>query len=435
MATANTIHDTIYALSSGALPAAIAIVRISGPDARSVFSLFQAAAPKPRRASVLRLSDPIDATMIDECLALYFDGPNTATGEDLVELHCHGSRAIVSRLFEIMAKEERLREAEPGEFTRRAFANGRIDLNQAEGLAELIEAEDERARRLAVAMYGGAFGKRIDQWRDTLLALSAMVEADLDFSDEDDVGEENVARLQIDVDALRREIESMLAGPSIEQVAHGVRVLIAGPPNSGKSSLLNSLVGRDAAIVSDIEGTTRDLIEVPVKIAGQTFLLTDSAGLRDHSEDAIEMIGIDRALKHAAVSDIMLWLGHEGAAPAHPVRIEIAAKADSASFIPKGAEAIRVSAHSGEGLSELKSALLAQAKTMLHVEDEFALNRRQHESLSELHDLLHAAAIDSNLLLIGERLRQCRVVLDRLSGRTSTEDMLDTLFGRFCIGK
>lgn len=427
-------EDTIFALSSGALPAAIAIMRVSGPKAANVFSLLRTNCPKSRHPALRRLCDPVDGGLIDEALCLYFAGDNTATGEELVELHCHGSRAVVSRLSDIF-RHNGLREAEPGEFTRRAFANGRMDLNQADGLAELIEAEDERARKLAAAMYSGAFSHKLDLWRETLLSLSAEIETQLDFADEDDVPESALDVLLQRIEVLRAEVKDALRAPLAERIGHGVRVLIAGPPNSGKSTLLNALAGRDAAIVSDIEGTTRDLIEVPLRIGGQAFLLIDSAGLREAAGDDIEAIGMERALAMANIADMILWLGPEGEGPQHARRIEIAAKADRPDRLPKSENALSLSAATGEGLAKLKEYLLRASAEILHSEDEFALNRRQQTALVELNGILRRARQCQDWILIGEDMRLARATIDRLTGRAATEDMLDTLFGRFCIGK
>lgn len=428
-------YDTIFALSSGALPAAIAIFRISGPGAEKAFALLGAQVPQPRRPSLLKLVDPDDEGLLDEALCLFFPGPNSATGENLVEFHCHGSRAVISRLADLLGRLPGFREAEAGEFTRRAFANNRIDLNQADGLAELIEAEDERSRKFAATMYSGAFSSRLESWTDRLLALSAQIETQLDFSDEDDVSDEAVDGLHANVKSLRADIAALLQAPMAERMGEGIRVVIAGPPNSGKSTLLNALAGREAAIVSDIEGTTRDLIEVPLRLNGQPFLFIDSAGLRDEAGDAIEAIGIERAMASAAASDILLWLGPEGAGPHLSLALEIAPKTDSADFVPKGDGSISLSAATGEGMEELKVRLLSLSASLSGGEGEFALNRRQRNALQILTDALDRATMTGDLIIMAEELRGARLAIDRLTGKAATEDMLDSLFNRFCIGK
>lgn len=429
-------NDTIFALSSGALPAAIAVVRISGPMAGSTVSVLGAKPIAPRRAVVRVLRDPVDGGFLDEALCLYFPGPNSATGEDMLELHCHGSRAVVSRLFAILSNAG-LREAEAGEFTRRAFANGRMDLNQADGLAELLAAEDERARKAAGAAYQGQFSRAVGAWQSELLGLSAFVETQLDFADEDDVEEGNAENVERGVSKLANEMADLLANPPAERLHQGLAVVIAGPPNSGKSTLLNRLAGRDVAIVSAQAGTTRDLIELPVRIESRTFLLTDSAGLRAHTDDAIEAIGIERAEQAIAAADIVLWLGPEGQGieGQNAARIEVAARADCADFQPKGTDAVTLSAETGAGMDTLIQRLVTLADTLLPPVDVLALNRRQRALLSECVEHLNASGTTHDWLIRGEMLRLARGSLDKLTGQSATEDMLDALFGRFCIGK
>jgi tRNA modification GTPase len=319
--------DTIFALSSGAPPAAIAVMRISGPHAFAAVETLAGKLPPPRRAALRTLRD-MDGAILDQALVLVFPGPATATGEDLAELHLHGGRAVVQRVGSALTALPGMRSAEAGEFTRRAFANGRIDLNEAEGLADLLSAETEWQRRAAANMAGGAFSKAVEAWRKALLALSGQVEALLDFSDEDDVGEGNYTAISTRCASLHDAMAKHLRQPSAEKLRDGLRVVIAGPPNSGKSTLLNALVAREAAIVSDIAGTTRDLIEVPVAFDGIPFLLTDTAGLRDDSGDMIEAIGIERAEAAIAAADMLLWLGVEGEGPSHSQLLEVEAKTD-----------------------------------------------------------------------------------------------------------
>lgn len=427
-------NDTIFALSSGALPAAIAVVRVSGPRATDVLPLLAAKPVPPRQAAVRVLRDPADGGFLDEALALFFPGPNSATGEDLLELHCHGSRAVIARLFALLA-DAGLREAEAGEFTRRAFAHGRMDLNQADGLAELLAAEDERARKAAGAAYQGQFSRAVEGWQAEVLRLSALVETQLDFADEDDVGEGDDAALRLAITVLADQMHALLAYPPAERLHQGLSVVIAGPPNSGKSTLLNRLAGREAAIVSDQAGTTRDLIELPVRIAGRAFILTDSAGLRDTTDDAIEAIGIERAEAAMKAADIILWLGDEGTGPEHDALIEVAARADCADFVAKDAGAVTLSAETGQGVDGLLDRLVGLADTLLPPADVMALNRRQRALLTEAAEHLAAAADARDWLIRGEMLRLTRGALDKITGKAATEDMLDALFGRFCIGK
>ena len=420
--------------SSGAPPAAIAVVRISGTQAFEAVRALAGKVPAARKASLRTLRDA-DGSTLDEALVLTFPGPATATGEDLAELHLHGGRAVVRGVEAALAAMPGLRKAEPGEFTRRAFQHGRIDLNEAEGLADLLSAETEWQRRSALAMAGGGFSRQIEDWRMAILVLSAQVEAVLDFSDEGDVSETENTNISKRCLELHDVMTRQLSAPSAEKLRDGLRVVLAGPPNSGKSTLLNALVSREAAIVSDIAGTTRDLIEVPVSFSGMPFLLTDTAGLRDDSQDAIESIGIDRANAAIANADMLLWLGTEGEGPEHSLTLEIEAKVDDPSHCIKSSNSLRLSARTGEGVVALIDWLVETGRTMLPPPDSFAINQRQQGLLKQCALSLSAAAKSTDLLVSAEELRQARLALDALTGRASTEDMLDALFGRFCIGK
>lgn len=426
--------DTIFALSSGVPPAAIAVVRVSGGHAIAALKALAGSLPPARRASLRRLTDAT-GVVLDEALVVIFPGPNTATGEDLAELHLHGGRAVVRGVEAALMVMPGLRRAEPGEFTRRAFLNGRLDINEAEGLADLLAAETEWQRRSALQMVGGAFSKAIDSWREDLLGISGTLEALLDFSDEDDVSPEENINITMRCNELHDVIQRHLALPGAQKLRDGLRVVIAGPPNSGKSTLLNALVSREAAIVSDIAGTTRDLIDVPVAFDGIPFVFTDTAGLRDQTDDEIESIGIERAETAIAASDILLWLGAEGAGPVHPYSLEIEAKADDPDHMRKSSNALKLSAKTSDGLADLIHWLTATAQTLLPPPDSFAVNARQEALLFDVVCSLSEAARAADLLVTAEELRQARLALDALTGRASTEDMLDALFGRFCIGK
>ncbi|HUD94323.1 tRNA uridine-5-carboxymethylaminomethyl(34) synthesis GTPase MnmE [Sphingobium sp.] len=425
-------HETIFALSSGAPPAGIAVIRVSGPNAGSALEALARRLPKPRIASLALLCDPRDGAALDRALLLWLPGPNTVTGEDMAELHCHGGRAIVAAVEEALCAMPHLRRAQAGEFTRRAFANGRMDLNAVEGLSDLLAAETQGQRRAALLMAEGHFSRRIDGWRHTLLDLSAMAEAALDFSDEDDVPDAAIeARIGDGIATLAQDVASILAAPSAERLRDGVRVVLAGPPNAGKSTLLNALVGREAAIVSDIAGTTRDRIEVPAAIGGTAFLFTDTAGLRGEAGDAIEAIGIDRARAALDAADIILWLGDPAELPRDDAML-IAAQSDRAGFDRPG---LRLSAKTGEGMEQLVTALRDRAVTMLPGEGDYALHARQRQQVGQLQAHLEAAMRDSDLLVIAEELRMARRTIDALTGQAGTEDMLDRLFSGFCIGK
>jgi len=329
----------------------------------------------------------------------------------------------------------KLREAQAGEFTRRAFENGRIDLNEAEGLADLLAAETETQRRAAMLMADGHFSRRLEEWRAVLLVCCAQVESLLDFSDEDDVpGEGAEAVLREAMEGLRSDMAAQLAAPSAERLRDGIHLVLAGPPNAGKSTLLNALAGREAAIVSDIAGTTRDRIEVPVNLGGVAFVLTDTAGLSEGSEDRIELIGIDRARQAIEGADILLWLGDLAECPRGDA-IRVSARKDRAGWCEPADTDIAVSALTGENMDGLVALILSRSASFIPGEGAFALHRRQRDAVSAIVAELEGAAKEGDLLILAEHLRMARAQMDRLIGRTGVEDMLDSLFSRFCIGK
>ncbi|MFM2301827.1 MAG: tRNA uridine-5-carboxymethylaminomethyl(34) synthesis GTPase MnmE [Pseudomonadota bacterium] len=423
--------DTIFALSSGAPPAAIAIVRVSGPAAGMAMQALLQRALSPRKAVVAAVRGA-DGELLDRALALWMPGPQTASGEDTLELHCHGGRAVVVAVETALASVPGLRRALPGEFTRRAFINGRIDLAEAEGLADLLAAETELQRQSALALAGGAFSREVDDWRHRLLMLSAAVEAVLDFADEDDVSAlppDFTQRLT----ALEAEIATWLHKPRAEVLREGFKVVLAGPPNAGKSTLFNALVETDAAITAPIAGTTRDVLTHPVALAGVPFRFVDTAGLTDATRDVIEAIGVERARAALANADLVLWLGPEGEGPVGAWEIE--AQCDRPDHVNKVAPRHRLSAQTGQGMDGLRDDLVTAARHAMPRPGEAALNARQHRWLGEAVESLATAAHLSDPLLVAESLRLARVAFDALLGRTTTEDMLDTLFGRFCIGK
>lgn len=427
-----TRRDSIFALSSGAPPAGIGVIRVSGPQARPTLLALAGRVPTARQASLALLRDPQDAMPLDRALILWLPGPATVTGEDMAELHCHGGRAVIAAVEAALGAMPGLRRAEPGEFTRRAFDHGRLDLNAVEGLSDLLAAETQSQRRAALLMVEGHFSRRIDQWRRALLDLSAMAEAALDFSDEDDVPDAAIeARIGDGIAALAADVGALLNAPSAERLRDGVRVVLAGPPNAGKSTLLNALVGREAAIVSDIAGTTRDRIEVPAAIGGVAFLFTDTAGLREETGDAIEAIGIDRARAALGAADIILWLGEPDALPRADA-ILVAAQSDR---VPGDRPGLSLSARTGEGMAALVALLQQRARALLPGEGDYALHRRQRDLVAQLLDHLHAAGAARDLLVTAEELRLGRSVVDSLTGQAGTEDMLDRLFSGFCIGK
>ena len=305
--------DTIFALSSGAPPAAIAIVRISGPAAFAITSALAGELPKPRHAALRALRDPRDGALLDRALVLLFPGPRSATGEDLAELHLHGGRAVVAAVEAAICADPRARHADAGEFTRRALEHGVIDLTAAEGLGDLLSAQTEGQRRAALAMAEGGVSALIARWTEALIGIAAAIEAQLDFSDEDDVAAQggSVGQIGAEIDRLVADIGRTLSAPSVERLHMGISIVIAGPPNSGKSTLINRLVERDVAIVSPISGTTRDRIEAGIVREGVSYIVSDTAGLTDMPGDEIERIGISRALNAVGTADIVLWLGDD----------------------------------------------------------------------------------------------------------------------------
>jgi len=425
-------------------PAAIGVVRISGPQAGEALRLLAGRLPEARRASLADLKDAAGAPL-DRALMLWFPGPTTATGEDLAELHLHGGRAVVAAVEAALGAIEGLRPAIAGEFTRRAFLNGRIDLAEAEGLADLLAAETESQRVQALGLASGHVSRAVAAWQDRLLTLMAGAEAELNFADEDDVevGEGVAQRLIAGMAALAEELGAWLARPAAEVIAEGLSVVIAGPPNAGKSTLINALAQRELAIVSPIEGTTRDVIETPLALDGIAMRFSDTAGLRTESADEIEMIGIDRAKAAVDAADILLWLGVPKEVPDHPRAILIAAQADrwrgDAAFDAQAAHCdLILSAATGEGMDKLHRYIVDMARTLLPREGEAALRQRQRAALAEARDWLTIAGGSReahDLILLAERLRLAGSALDRITGRAGVEDMLDALFGRFCIGK
>ncbi len=423
--------DTIFATSSGRPPAAIAVIRISGPHAFAAATQLIGGLPEPRRASLRALRD--GDGILDRALVLTFPGPATATGEDLVELHCHGGRAVIAAVEAALARIAGLRPAAAGEFTRRALGNGRIDLAEAEGLADLLEAETEAQRRVALSATEGRVSGAIRSWMDRVAMLSARVEAMLDFADEDDVASDAAAfeAVREGAVALAAEIAAVIDAPPVERLRDGIRVVIGGPPNSGKSTLLNLLGDRDAAIVSAISGTTRDRIDVSVTRRGVAYVLTDTAGLTA-TADPIEAIGVARAEDAIRDADILLWLGD--AIPPRADAIWIHARADVAGRerSPEG-RAFAIAQSDGGSGERVWTALHDRAAAMLPREDAIALKRDQRRRCSEAVAALRDPTGDA--LVLGENLRQARIALAAILGLDATGEMLDALFVRFCIGK
>ena len=429
--------DTIFAVSSGAPPAAIAILRISGPAAFTAAAALAGRLPAPRRAGLRRLRDPATGGTLDRAVVLLFPGPDSSTGEDVAEFHLHGGRAVVHAVAAVLAKLPGCRAAEAGEFTRRALEAGRIDLTEAEGLADLLAAETEGQRRAALHGAEGGVRRRMEQWSDRAVGLAAMIEAAIDHSDEADAAEERaiIDAVRDGARALADEIELVLAQPPVDRLRDGIRVVLAGPPNSGKSSLFNAMVGRDAAIVSSIAGTTRDRIEVPVVRDGIAWLLTDTAGLAETTDDPIEAIGIARTHDSVATADVVLWLGDDEPPNVDDRTILVHARADAVGRSNVPPARVSTSAHTECGSQAIWDALTHHAVDLLPAADDISLNQRQRDLCCNAKDNLVGAANAVDPLILAEEFRLALSHFNRVTGKAHTEAMLDALFGTFCIGK
>ena len=421
-------RTTIFARSTGALPSAIAIVRISGPAAGdALIALTGRSLPEPRQAALRALRHRVDGQLLDRALVIWMPGPKTATGEDIVELHLHGGRAVVAAVEQALAAIEELSPAEPGAFTRRAFENGVLDLTQVEGLANLLAADTERQRVAALALVEGGLRRVMMQWQAKLIELCARCEASVDMSDEGDVGPDPT--LGDDIAELAATIEVMVQNPPAERLRDGVRVVLAGPPNAGKSTLINALAGRDAAIVTPIAGTTRDIIEVPLVIGGLPLILSDTAGIRSDSDDTIEIAGIERARAAIDRANIVIWFGADR--PSVPNVIHIAAQSDLGVGERNG---LPVSAKTGEGLDELRRRIIELADELVGAEG-LALTSAQRHDLSEAREALLRACAKEDAVLRADELRFALACFHRISGTADVEAVLDDLFARFCVGK
>jgi tRNA modification GTPase len=469
-------QDTIFALSSGRPPAAIGVVRISGPRAGDALRLLSGkASVPPREAKFARIRDAAGEP-IDEAVVLWFPGPNSETGEDVAEIQMHGSRAALAAVFDTLARMEDLRPAEPGEFTRRGFENGKLDLTEVEGLGDLIAAETEAQRRQAFRQMKGLLGGRAEGWRQRLIEAQAMIEAPIDFSDEGDVPDDLGAPALAIARALVAEMSAVLAaGRRGERLREGLVVAIAGPPNVGKSTLLNRIAGREVAIVSPQAGTTRDALEVHLDLKGYPVTLIDTAGLRD-SADPVEQEGIRRARARAQEADLVLWLVDAGAAapergsmPEHGNTLIIINKMDIRGLKDNkelrnenifGSEIIfddefmfqilaesgvsretvlPISARDGLGIDLLLNRIAAFAETTLGGTEPALVTRERHRhALQTAVDALNRAGTlppQGAEDLVAEELRAAATALGRLTGRVDVEDILDVIFRDFCVGK
>ncbi|MGD9543953.1 MAG: tRNA uridine-5-carboxymethylaminomethyl(34) synthesis GTPase MnmE [Methylocystis sp.] len=431
-----TARDTIFALGTGAGRAAIAVIRISGPGSGDALQALAGKRPAPRRATVATLHDPATGEALDRGVALFFPGPASSTGEDYAELQLHGGRAVVEGTLAALHRLPGLRAAEPGEFARRGFENGKLDLSQAEALVDLIDAQTEAQRRQALHVAGGALRRKVELWRAALVDALALVEAELDFSDEADVAGCSPARLSALLSPLVEDMRAALRlAPASERMRDGFVVIILGRPNVGKSTLINALTQRDLAIVSAIPGTTRDMIEAHFDIGGLPVTLIDTAGLRD-AADEIERIGVDRTLARVETADLALWLSDSGESPPRcdVETIRVATKIDL-SPAPEGA--IGVCALSGAGLEALVAAIGRRARASLGDGAAALIVRERHrQALEQALESVDAVLIEEGPLeLHAEELRRASRSLGRIVGAVDVEDVLDAVFSRFCIGK
>ncbi|MBV8450605.1 MAG: tRNA uridine-5-carboxymethylaminomethyl(34) synthesis GTPase MnmE [Hyphomicrobiales bacterium] len=439
------MSDTIFALSSGQGRAGVAVVRLSGEAVCDVFAQLCGKLPADRRATLLPLRDPDDGSLIDKGLCLYFAAPRSFTGEDMGELQVHGGRAVLARLLDVLSRIKGLRPAEAGDFTRRAFLNGKLDLVEVEALGDVIEADTQAQLKLAQRLATGSLSDRAGRWRKELVAAMSLLEAAIDFSDEADVMTDGSLGIRSQVMSVASEIEAVLDDRGRgERLRDGVTVAIAGPPNAGKSTLLNVLARRDAAIVSPLPGTTRDLIEVQLDLGGVPVTLVDMAGLRE-AADEIEAIGVARARERMARSDLVLWLepamcDQSQAVPGQKV-LRVATKVDLEA--KRNDREIAISALTGEGLPELLERLVEEVRKLAGAEENILITRaRQRIALrdcaEELRRVSSGIADDGEEAaaeLQAEHLRRALGALGRLVGSVDVEEVLDEIFASFCIGK
>lgn len=441
--------DTIFAVSSGSGRAAIAIVRLSGPRTADVVAGLTGSIPKPRSHSLRRLIDPAAGGVIDEAVAVWVPGPRSFTGEDCAEFHVHGSRAVLAAVFKALAAYPGVRPAEAGEFTRRAVMNGKMDLVEAEGLGDLLAASTERQRRQAMSHMLGEASSVFESWRKRLLDIRADIEAVIDFAEEEGVAAAAAGRIDAQCLSLLDEMQRAVAkAAAAESIRDGVKVVLAGLPNTGKSSLLNALAGRNAAIVSAIPGTTRDVIEVMLDIDGIPVILTDTAGLRTGA-DEIEREGITRARQELRSGDVILWVcspdieGSDHYDPDATVDLVVFNKADlprlnSGLVRNELRRVILVSARTGAGLPELIAELTEILRSRFHAKDSaIIVSTRQkdatQQSIRMLNDSL--ARDSSRLEMKAECIRMAADAVGRITGRTEVEEWLGVIFAKFCIGK
>jgi tRNA modification GTPase len=432
--------DTIFATASGYGRAAVCLIRISGRQSRFILETLAGSVPAPRRAVVRVLREPGTGELLDQALVLWMPGPGSFTGEDQAELHIHGGLATRAAVLRALGSLKECRPAEAGEFTRRAFLNGRMDLSQVEGLADVIDAETEAQRRQAMRQLEGRLGQATERWREDILQVLALLEASLDFSDEGDVPADLEADILRRLGADRTGSRGRPGEPQRRAPAGGVERGLAGPPNAGKSTLLNALARRDVAIVSPVAGTTRDVIEVHCDLGGLPVIVADTAGLRE-SGDAVEQEGVARARARAQDADLVLWLippeGPEAEAPPARRLLRVGTKADLGGR-REGCDLL-VSAASGEGIPELIERLAAEAQAALGGGDAVVTRERHRKALERAYSGVVGAremlATGGPLELAAEEVRLASRAVGEITGRVDVEHVLDRLFSSFCIGK
>jgi len=453
------LADTIIALASGAGRAGIAVIRVSGSRSEDVLRRLTGPAGvsretlPPRRATVRALKDAGDG-FIDEAIVLWMPGPASYTGEDSVELHVHGGPAVVDAVLQAALATGLCRIAEPGEFTRRAFESGRMDLTRAEAIGDLIDAETEGQRRQAGRLYQGEAARVFEAWRGLLLTAMAALEASIDFPDETDIPDEIDRTALGPIAALVDDLEAALGDAGrLNAVREGFRIAILGPPNAGKSSLMNRLARREAAIVSPIAGTTRDVVEVRLVLAGFPVWVADTAGLREAS-DAIEAEGVRRALARAEEADLRIWVrdgsdvsretsGGAGLGNTRPGDIAVLNKADlleAAPARPESDDVFVVSAKTGAGFEQLEQRLIQLVRERLEGDEAPLVTRARHrelvqEALAAIKRALEGARRAMGAELVAEDLRLAARALGRITGTIDAEDLLDRIFSQFCVGK
>lgn len=442
-----TATDTIFALSSGMGRAALAVIRMSGEASGSLLSAIAGALPAPRELALRSIRDPATQEVLDRGIVAWLPGPRSFTGEDCAEIHLHGSPAVVSAVLSALSRHPHVRPAEPGEFTRRAFLNGKMDLVEVEGLADLLEARTATQRRQAMRQVSGFASGVFEAWRHQLLLIRADVEAVVDFADEPGVAEEAAPRIDFRIRALLEDIAAVLERSSAaELVRDGYRVVLAGLPNTGKSSLLNALARREAAIVSDIPGTTRDTIEVSLDVGGVPVILMDTAGLRAQASDSVEAEGIRRSRRHISEADLVVWVWSTdipGSQAAQGVSADIIIqnKCDLQSGLSRNEtdqDQILISTRSGEGIQRFINRLVELTAGLSgHAESSLLVSARQSAAAQEsIRFLNEALSVPSTQLELKAELIRCASdAIGRLVGRVDVEEWLGAIFSRFCIGK